>query len=68
MRSLSQPPGHPDPPLGVWLPKSAGRQSGPGECSTGRVSQARALGGLGKFRTLQTAGQGGILGLGQLNI
>lgn len=50
MWSLSQPPGRPDPPLAVWLPRRAGRQSGLGECSTGRVSWARALGGLGNSK------------------
>lgn len=49
-RSSSSSPG--------CLTAKKSRQSGLGECNTGRVSRARAQGGLGKLEVLLTAGHG----------
>lgn len=69
MWSLSQPPGHPDPPLAVWLPRRAGRQAvRPGGVQHWEGVPSQGTGGLGKLKALQTAGPDWDGGSGQSDI
>lgn len=59
MWSLSQPPGRPNPPLAVPLPRRAGRQAvQPGGVQHWEGVPSQGTGGLGKVKALLTSGFG----------